>query len=213
MEQAMRIKVLSRREVEAGDAEGADAVISIRGSAATAEPELTASLAQATRGESARLLKLSFDDVGMSEYRHFRGPTMLQVTDAIEFGRSIRDGRNLFDGPSADPLIVVHCEHGKSRSAAIGLALLADSFGDGRESDAVNALMRSDTDNRMHPNPLVVSMADACLWRYGRLDAALAELSPRYVRWRNLWQQITADPDAYWQQAERALAQRGQRKA
>ena len=209
----MRIKVLSRKEVEAGGAEGADAVISIRATAVADEPELATALAQATRGESARLLRLSFDDIGMPEYEHYRGPTMTQIADAIDFARAIADGRCLFDGPSTEPpLIAVHCEYGKSRSAAIALALLADHYGDGCERDAVNDLMRSDTEDRMHPNPLVVNMADACLWRYGRLDAALAEVSPRYVGWRDLWRQIAADPDAYWQQAERALSQRGRRK-
>lgn len=205
----MRVKVLSRAEVESGAAEGADAVISIRGSAASSEPELATALVQATRGESARLLKLSFDDIGMPEYGHFIGPTMAQVSDAIAFGRSIVDVQHLFDGPSAaPPLIAIHCEHGRSRSAAIALALLADHFGVGRERDAVNMMMRMDVEGRMHPNPLVVSLADACLFRYGRLDAALIELSPRYVSWRDLWLKIAADPDAYWEQAERALSQR-----
>ena len=209
----MRVKVLSRAEVESGAAEGADAVISIRGSAASSEPELATALVQATRGESARLLKLSFDDIGMAEYGHFIGPTMTLVSDAIAYGRSIADGRHLYDGPSgAPPLIVVHCEHGKSRSAAIALALLADHFGVGHERDAVNMMMRTDVEGRMHPNPLVVSLADACLFRYGRLDAALIELSPRYASWRDLWRKISADPDAYWEQAERAVSQRGRRK-
>lgn len=209
MEIEMRIRVLSRSEVESGAAEGADAVISVRGTAVTNEPELAAALVQATRGESARLLKLSFDDIGMPEYGHFVGPTMTQISDAIAFGRSIADGRHLFDGPSATlPSIAIHCEQGKSRSAALALALLADHVGAGREHDAVNTLMRSDIENRMHPNPLIVGLADACLFRYGRLDAALAELSPRYLGWRDLWRKIAADPDAYRDQAVRALSRR-----
>jgi predicted protein tyrosine phosphatase len=155
---------------------------------------------------------LSFDDIGMPTYGHFVGPTMAQVGDAVEFGRSIVDGKFLFDGPNPEPpLIAVHCEHGKSRSAAIALALLADHFGDGHERDAVNALMRADVEDRMHPNPLVVSLADGYLFRYGRLDAALADQSPRYVRWRDLWRQIVIDPSAYWAQASRILSQRGSR--
>ena len=208
----MRIRVLSRMEVEAGGAEGADGVISIRAAGVASEAELATALVQATRGESARLLKLSFDDIGMPTYGHFVGPTMAQVSDAIDFGRAIVDGRHLFDGPSAEaPLIAVHCEHGKSRSAAIALDLLADHYGDGRERDAVNELMRTDVESRMHPNPLVVSLADASLFRYGRLDAALADLSPRYVSWRDLWRRIVVDPDAYWEQAVRALSHRGRR--
>lgn len=208
----MRVRVLSRIEVEAGGAEGADAVISIRGSTESIERDLTVALAQATRGESARLLRLSFDDIGMERYGHFLGPTMAQVTDAIEFGRDIVHGGGFFDGPSAEPpLIVIHCEHGKSRSSAIALALLADHLGDRREHDAVNVLLRGDTENRMHPNPLVIGLADACLFRYGRIDAALVELSPRYAQWRELWRNIAADPGAYWETARRALSKRGDR--
>ena len=204
----MRLRILSRTEVEAGGAEGADAVISIRGVADGNEPELALAIAQATGGESARLLKLSFDDIGMAKYGHFVGPTVHDISEVVEFGRQIADGRYLFDGPSADPLIVVHCEHGKSRSAAIALALLADHFGDGFEADAVNNLLRADVENRIHPNPLIVSLTDACLFRYGRLEDALAAQSPRYVQWRQLWRDISANPDAYWEKAKRVLAKR-----
>ncbi len=161
----MRVRVLSR--VEAGGAEGADAVISIRGTDRVSEPQLAAALTQASRGESARLLKLSFDDISMPHYGHFIGPTMDQIADVLEFGRSITRGQAPFDGPvPVQRLVAVHCEHGKSRSAAIALALLADHYGHGREHEAVNALLRDDTHSRMHPNPLVVSLVDAALFRY-----------------------------------------------
>jgi predicted protein tyrosine phosphatase len=202
----MRVRILSKAAVEAGCAEGADAVISIRGSTESAERDLTIALAQATRGESARLLKLAFDDIGMERYGHFLGPTMRQVADAIEFGRHAVDGGGFFDGPSAEPpLIAIHCDHGKSRSSAIALALLADHLGDRRERDAVNVLLRGDIENRMHPNPLVVGLADDCLFRYGRINASLVELSPLYAKWRELWRNIAADPDAYWEKARRVL--------
>ena len=205
----MRVRVLSRVEVEAGGAEGADAVISIRGATESVERNLVIALIQATRGESARLLKLSFDDIGMERYGHFLGPTMQQVTEAIEFGRHVIDGDGFFDGPTVEPpLLAIHCEHGKSRSSAIALALLADHLGDRREHDAVNVLLRGDTDNRMHPNPLVVDLADACLFRYGRINAALAELSPPYAKWCELWSNIAAHPDAYWEKTRRVLSKR-----
>ena len=207
----MRIKVLSKKEILAGEALGADGVISIRGSSSGDEPELAAALAQATRGERARLLRLAFDDIALATYRHLVGPTMTQISDAVEFGRSIVDGRNLFDGAVTDPLIVVHCEHGKSRSAAIALAVMADHLGAGAEHEAVNALMRGDVNDRQYPNPLVISLADASLWRYGRLETALAELSPRFFQWRAVWQEIALDPDGTWERAERAVARRKRR--
>lgn len=191
----MRVRVLSRREVESGGAEGADAVISIRSTAVAHEPGLALALTQATRGESARLLRLSFDDIGLAAYGRQIGPTMDQIRDALQFARSIVEGRSLFDGPAPDPLIVVHCEHGKSRSAALAIALLADQLGFGCERDAVSLVLRSDVDGRMQPNPLVVSLADACLFRYGRIDEALADQSGRYVEWRKLWQTIALAPD------------------
>jgi predicted protein tyrosine phosphatase len=209
----MRIRVLSRTEVESGGAEGADAVISIRSSANATTPDLALALAQATRGESARLLRLSFDDIATAKLGHRIGPTMLQIAEAVEFGRCVADGRHLFDGRVVgSPLIAVHCEHGKSRSAAIALALLADHFGDGREQDAVNALLRTDLENRMQPNPLVISLTDDCLFRYGRIDAALAGLSPRYLHWRTLWRDIRADPDRHRERIRRAMSNRGSQR-
>lgn len=207
----MRIKLLSRHDVEAGQAQGCDGIISIRGSASRLEPDLAATLTQATRGESARLLRLHFDDVGLPTYRHLVGPTMAQISAAVDFGRAIVSGHNLFDGPVENPLVAIHCEHGQSRSAAVGLALLADHHGAGAERDAVNVLMRDDINDRQHPNPLAISLADSCLWRYGRLEAALAELSPRFYRWRAVWREIALDPEAAWKKAERAVARRKRR--
>jgi predicted protein tyrosine phosphatase len=204
----MRIRIQSRKEVEVGGAEGSDAVISIRGIADGNEPDLSLAITQATKSESARFLRMTFDDIGIGHYGHFVGPTMPQIADVIEFGRQIVDGRFLFDGPSIDPLIVIHCEHGKSRSAAVALALLADHLGDGFEVQAVNSLLRADVENRIHPNPLIVNLTDACMFRYGRLEDALAEQCPRYVQWPQPWRDIAAKPDAYWEKAKRVLVKR-----
>jgi hypothetical protein len=152
---------------------------------------------------------LYFDDIGIARFGHFVGPNMAQIVDAIEFGRSIIDGASFFDGPGVGPrLIAVHCEHGKSRSAAVALAVLADHVGDGRERDAANMLLRNDFENRMHPNPLVISLVDDCLFRYGRIDAALTELCPRYAKWREWWRTIALAPDVHWEQARRVLSKR-----
>ncbi|MCB8878028.1 hypothetical protein [Acidisoma silvae] len=187
----MRIKILSRSEVENGAAEGADAVISIQGAHAATNRQLDLALAQVTGNESARLLKLRFDDIGVPRYRRAVGPTMQQIDAAIAFGRLVRSGADFFDGPpAAPPTIAVHCEYGRSRSAAIGLALLADFLGDGREQAAVNALLRLDIQNQMQPNPFVINLADAAMFRYGRIDAALSALSPRYMAWRKYWREI-----------------------
>ena len=60
----------------------------------------------------------------------------------------------------------------------------------------------------MHPNPLVINLTDSCLFRYGRIDAALAELSPRYAHWRALWRDVAADPERYQDKVRRALWKR-----
>ncbi len=207
----MRVRVLSRLEVENGGAEGADANVSIRSSIDGDEPELNLALAQASRGESARLLRLVVDDIGIPGFERFLGPTMSQIAVAIEFGRQAVDGRSFFDGPVDDPLIAVHCEHGKSRSSAFALALLADHLGVGNEHDAVNTLLRGDVEGRFHPNPLAVSLADDFLLRYGRIDAALLELCPRYMRWKELWRDIAMNPAPYAEKIRRVLHGRGRR--
>ena len=79
----MRIRVLSRVAVEAGEAVGADGLMSIRGTGDGAEPELALAIAQATGGESARVLRLVHDDIGMPAYGHFVGPSMIHVQEAI----------------------------------------------------------------------------------------------------------------------------------
>ncbi|HTH98316.1 MAG TPA: hypothetical protein VL574_12935 [Stellaceae bacterium] len=206
----MRVRILSRADVELGRAADAEAVISIRGSADGDEPELDLALAQATKGESARLLRLRFDDIGMTAIGTFVGPSIDQIQQAIDFGRRVIRGRDFFDGPVDDPLVAIHCEQGRSRSSAIALGLLADALGAGRERQAVNTLLRDDIEVRLHPNPLIVSHIDACLFRYGRLDAALVELSPRYGRWKQLWLDIQADPDAYHEKVRQALGKRSQ---
>lgn len=60
----------------------------------------------------------------------------------------------------------------------------------------------------MHPNPLIVSMADAALFRYGALDVALAAVSPRYVKWRTFWRQAAADPARHWERSRKARFRR-----
>jgi hypothetical protein len=87
---------------------------------------------------------------------------------------------------------------------------LGDFVGIGKQ-DAVNVLMRADIDGRMHPNPLTMSLTDARLFRYGRLDAALGEASARYRKWRDLWKQIAANPDAFWDQTVRIVRKNARR--
>lgn len=187
----MRVRVHSRAAVEDGAAEGADGVISVRPSAETDRSDLDLACSQAVLGDLSAILPLRFDDIGVPAFGPYVGPTMEDVASAIEFARSVRMR-------APDGTLAVHCEIGVSRSAALALAAIADELGPGREGDAVAWLLRDDADGRFQPNSLIVSLADAALFRYGAIDAALAEACPRYVRWRQHWQEVSLDPEAHW---------------
>lgn len=185
--EAMTVLILSRQEAENGGAAGADAVISIRGHG-EAQATLDAALAQATGRESARLLRLHFDDIGSVGSRGRSAPAMEDLDAAIGFGRRLRSGEDWFDGPAPAALtIAVQSEHGLGRAPAIAAVLLADHLGPDREGEAVNAILRADSEGRMRPNPLVISLGDTALFRYGRIDAALAERCAAYRLRRERW--------------------------
>lgn len=197
----MQVRVLARSDVEAGGAEGVDAVISIRASVESPGEDLDLAIRQATLGDLEACLRLHFDDIAVPEYGPYRGPTMEDVSAVLDFARAVRER-------TPDGVLVVHCLHGRSRSSAMALAVLADELGPGRESDAVAALLRQDVVLRMHPNPLIVSLADAALFRYGRIEAALMESCPRYTKWRTWWRSAAVDPKAHWAQARKARFRR-----
>lgn len=81
---------------------------------------------------------------------------------ALEFERTYRDGS-----------ILVHCQHGVGRSAAIALMALADRLGEGREPDAIAALLLQNP--RATPNLVAIQLADDLLRRRGALLAALQQ--------------------------------------
>ena len=188
----MRVIVLPRAAIIDGAAEGADAVVSIRGAALSAADEANLDLAvtQAVAGDVEAVLRLRFDDVGLERFALderavLKGPTFEDVQNVIEFGRRVRAER-------ADVSVVSHCEQGRSRSTAVALAILADAFGPGREEEAVAALMREDLDGMFHPNPRFVRMSDVALLRADRLESALIEACPRYLHWADFWKGVAA---------------------
>ncbi len=198
----MEFKVLSQQAVLDGEAEGADAIVSIRGTASDIPvADLDLACTQAILGDVDAFLALRFDDIAISAYGPFQGPTMDDVSAVIEFGRRIRERK-------PEGRVVVHCLHGVSRSAAMALTLIADDLGPGREEEAVQRLLAQDVEGRMHPNPLIVSMADAALFRYGALAAALVAVSPRYVKWRAFWREVSADPAGHWERSRKARFRR-----
>jgi predicted protein tyrosine phosphatase len=143
----------------------------------------------------AGVLRLAFDDVPMQEWtdrhgKHWQGPSLHQVGLALDYGRTLHETR-----PGC--LVAVHCMHGKSRSSALALAMMADSLGPGREEEAVQRLLsRSDQPgaalddaalSQMACNPGIVRMTDRILGREGALERALEAAMPRFVTWRRYW--------------------------
>lgn len=126
------------------------------------------------------VLRLEFNDVPFLRWtdqhgRRWLGPREEQVSQALAFGREY-----------AGVPLAVHCLQGKSRSAAIALMLLADSFGAGREAETVARLLATSLQT-ISPNPAIVDMADTLLGRSGRLEAALHADCAEYRRWRAFW--------------------------
>lgn len=87
------------------------------------------------------------------------GPDIHHVERAIAFGRE-----------HTQDTMLIHCHAGVCRSTALGLAIIADRFGEGREDEAVRTLLASNPDAA--PNLLMLEMADSLLKRNGKLVAA-----------------------------------------
>jgi predicted protein tyrosine phosphatase len=133
------------------------------------------------------VLPLQFDDIPVPEWTDakgtaWKGPTLDHLKQALTFAHAVC-ARN------KDAFITVHCHQGKSRSAAIALAILADHLGVGQEEAAVRALLDHDVEGQMCFNPGLVRMADGLLNGEGRLEAALEKSCPPFVTWRAYWQQ------------------------
>lgn len=143
------------------------------------------------------VLRISFDDVPCPEWtdargRRWRGPSEADVSEVLAFARGVRE--TVGDRQAVLP---VHCLHGKSRSAALALAIMADSLGPGREAEAVASLLsgtsaaappRDEALAQMACNPGIVRFADRLLGRDGAIERALAEAMPRFVTWRAYWE-------------------------
>jgi len=129
-------------------------------------------------------IRAYFDDIPLTEWtdRHGRrwyGPTAADIERLLAFGRRHQ---------ASD--IAVHCLHGKSRSAAVALTLIADRLGPGTESLAVDLLLAHGEKQglRVQPNPQIVVLADNLLGRRRALVMALGERCERARTWREYWE-------------------------
>lgn len=82
-------------------------------------------------------------------------PTAGDVEQILEFARSV-------EGP-----LLLHCNHGLSRSPAAAIAVLADRLGAGHEDEALEAVLKMRPEAL--PNRHIVTLADAVLGRNGEL--------------------------------------------
>lgn len=152
----------------------ADALISIRG---RTYREALIPFDVYTRGG---ILRLEFDDVAFALGK-WVPCTEAHLSRALTFASDIR-------ARGAETL-AVHCRQGKSRSAAVALAILAEQYGSGREMEAVAELLAQDPDGTIiQPQPAIVAMADRLLERNGAIEAALEASCPLFVTWRAYWQ-------------------------
>lgn len=87
--------------------------------------------------------------------------TRAQVVAAIEFARL-----------HCSASLLVHCFHGVGRSAAVGVAILADRLGAGHEQVALSSLLAIRPEAT--PNLVIIKLADDILGLRGRLITALA---------------------------------------
>jgi len=175
----MKILVYPRHEIESGNVT-ADALISIGPSAQSAEI-IGIAVPQIPPDKFTHVLTLKFDDIPCAKLGNRRGigtwygPTTNDVEKSLDFARTHKNVSR----------VAVHCEQGKSRSAAIALAILCDSIGEGNEEEAVNWLL--DDDGQRCFNPYIVRLADIILKRNGAIEAALDKLCPSFWSWRKYW--------------------------
>jgi predicted protein tyrosine phosphatase len=128
------------------------------------------------------ILVLEFDDVLRDLPDHgYVAPRPYDVKPALDLAPTLR-GR-----------LVVHCAAGISRSSAMAIAVFAARFGPGREHDAVRAMLvavdrtrlRKWRSGSVHPNRLIIEIADELLDRDGALLVALDEVLAEVDEWRN----------------------------
>jgi len=104
-------------------------------------------------------LVLAFEDVDCASFGYAHANAQ-QVLAALEFAQT-----------HSDRSLLVHCQHGVGRSAALALAILTDRAAPGSESECVNTLFELRPE--ACPNRIVTELADVVLGCNGRLVAAL----------------------------------------
>jgi len=150
-------------------------------------------------GAYPEILRLAFDDVPQEVWvgrdgTRWIGPKEEDLRAALDFARPfVAEASEKGWGPGDPPAVAVHCEQGRSRSAAIALAICAEAYGPGQEADAVRAVLSGDMDGQRCFNPFLVRAADRILDRKGRLEEALAAACRPYRTWTAYWRREGAE--------------------
>jgi len=129
------------------------------------------------------ILFLHFDDIPFLRLtrrgENLKGPLVSDVKRAIAFAKRIHK-------KDSGAKIAVHCQAGKSRSAAIALAINA-SLNPERYEEVVAAMLARDPEQQMCFNPRIVAIADKLLKTHRGLDFALMKLCAPYRSWKKYW--------------------------
>lgn len=167
-----------RHKIESGEIR-ADGLISIN---LSKDPRVHDSIPKENFGE---ILFLYFDDVPFESLaragERFKGPKVSDVKKSLAFAKRI--GKTC---QAEAPQIAVHCQAGKSRSAAIALAINA-SMNPGHCEETVAALLACDPEQQMCFNPRIIAIADELLQPHMGLDRALMKLCSPYRSWKRYW--------------------------
>jgi len=133
-----------------------------------------------------KILKLTFDDIPYTTLVKngviLIGPTREDVENAIAFGLGIR---KLY--PQDTTILAVHCFAGKSRSAAIALAINL-AINPTQIEEVISSLLQYDPNSQMCFNPRIIALADEILQTGGNIDKQLHKLCPPYRSWKRYWE-------------------------
>ncbi len=95
-------------------------------------------------------------------------PTDADINHILAFGRQHGEA---FTNPDHPRKVIIHCYAGRSRSTAAAFICYCQALGEGREQEAWQLMSRSCEVTGIHPNTLMIDMADRLLGRNGKMSA------------------------------------------
>ncbi len=94
------------------------------------------------------------------------GPTVSDIESILAFGRQHHAA---FTDPAHPRKIIIHCYAGRSRSTAAAFICYCQALGVGREREAWELMKSACEVTDIHPNTLMIDMADELLNRQGQM--------------------------------------------